>query len=111
VAAILKDAHGLRSSVARNNVYINPDLSPAAAALAYEARKKRRESKQKRTSHGSDAMRADYDDEDEVNLPFVVTRSSSRSAASVKAGITDQSLITGLTTITAEVIAETQLAA
>lgn len=102
-AAVLKDAHRLRSSVDHNKVYINPDLSPAAAAMAYEARKKRRESKLKRTSHGRDTTRAgDDEDEDEVNLPFVVTRSSSsRSAASVKAGSTDQSLVTGLTTTTA----------
>ena len=100
VATVLKDAHRLRS-VTHNNVYINPDLSLAAAALAYEARKKGRESKLNRTCHGRDARHAD---EDEVCLPFVVTRSSSsRSAAPAKAGSTDQSLITGRTTTTGEV--------
>jgi len=44
-AAILKDAPKLSQYVARN-VYINPDLSPDAAKLAYQARKLRRESRQ-----------------------------------------------------------------
>ena len=42
-AAMLNEAYKLRSSATAGNVYINPDLSPAAATLAYEARKKRRE--------------------------------------------------------------------
>jgi hypothetical protein len=101
VATVLKDAHRLRLSVTHNDVYINPDLSPAAAALAYEARKKRRESKLNRSNHGRNATHAD---EDEVSLAFVVTRSSSsRSAAPVKAGSTDKSLITARTTTTGEV--------
>jgi len=47
-AAALKDAPKLRSSVDRHvarNVYINPDLAPAAAKLADEARKNQRELK------------------------------------------------------------------
>ena len=47
-ATVLKDAPKLRSSVDRHvarNVYINPDLAPAAAKLVFEARKKRRELK------------------------------------------------------------------
>jgi len=46
-AAVLKDVPKLRSSVSQyiaRNVYINPDLLPDAAKLAYEARKLRRES-------------------------------------------------------------------
>lgn len=53
-AAVLKDAPKLRSSVDQHvarNVYINPDLAPAAAKLAYEARKKRRELKRRQQNN------------------------------------------------------------
>jgi len=53
-AAILKDAPKLRSSTIQHvahSVYINPDLAPEAAKLAYEARKKRRELKQRRENN------------------------------------------------------------
>jgi hypothetical protein len=59
-AAVLKDAPKLRSSVVQHvvcNVYINPDLAPAAAKLAYEARKKRRELK-RHHQQNSDAAKA-----------------------------------------------------
>jgi hypothetical protein len=78
--AVLRDARKLRSSSDTRNVFINPDLSPAAATLAYEARKKRRESKLKRPQPNSCIMKTAHDGE-EVNLPIIVTGSSSSRAA------------------------------
>lgn len=78
--AVLRDARKLRSSSDTRNVFINPDLSPAAAALAYEARKKRRDSKLKRPQPNNCIMEAAHDGE-EVNLPIIITGSLSSRAA------------------------------
>jgi len=62
-AALLKDASSLRhvdDEYIANNVFINADLSPTAAKLAYESRKKRREFRMRRaaagTTSGSDVV-------------------------------------------------------
>ena len=86
--AVLKDAHRLRATA--SNVFINPDLSPAAAKLAYEARKKRRELKQRQSNIR--VMDTAHDGE-EINLPIIVTRSSptlTRTADPVKTGSEDK---------------------
>ena len=43
--SLIQSAPLLRTSSNTKNIYINPDLSPAAAKLAYEQRKRRRESR------------------------------------------------------------------
>jgi len=53
--ALLRDAPGLRrvdDKYIAQNVFINADLSPSAAKLAYEARMKRRESQRRRAAAG-----------------------------------------------------------
>jgi hypothetical protein len=79
--AVLRDAHKLRSSSDTRRIFINPDLSPAAATLAYEARKKRREWKLKQQQPNSRVMETVHDVDVEVNFPLLVTRMSSPCAA------------------------------
>ena len=53
--ALLRDAPGLRrvdDKYIAQNVFINADLSPSAAKLAYETRMKRRESQRRRAAAG-----------------------------------------------------------
>jgi len=53
---LLKDAPSLRrvsDKYIADNVFINADLSPTAAKLAYESRKKRRESRMRRAAAGT----------------------------------------------------------
>jgi len=80
--AVLRDARKLQLAPDTRNVFINPDLSPAATTLAYEARKMRRESKLMRPQWNSRIMETAHDGE-EVNddLPITVTGSSSSRAA------------------------------
>jgi len=57
-AALLKDAPGLRrvnDKYIAQNVFINADLSPSAAKLAFETRKKRREAQKRRAAAGDRA--------------------------------------------------------
>ena len=54
-AELLRSARSLRNAenpVVRDSVYINPDLAPAAAKLAYEERQRRR---QRRSAAGGGA--------------------------------------------------------
>jgi hypothetical protein len=56
VAAVLKSARRLRDSddeYVANNVFINADLSPAAARLAFEARERRRQRNQHNYHHST----------------------------------------------------------
>jgi len=73
-------------------VFINPNLSPAAATPVYEARKKRRESKLKRAQPNSLILEMAHD------LPITVTGLSSSRAAdaviTVAAEFVDQPPIT-----------------
>jgi len=62
--AVSRDERKLRLAPDTSNVFINPDLSPAAATLAYEAWKKRRESKLKRPRPNSRIMETAHDGED-----------------------------------------------
>lgn len=56
--AVLRAAPSLRNSdeaYVAHSIFINPDLSRAAAQLAYEARKRRRDSRQQRVKHTGSA--------------------------------------------------------
>ena len=57
---LLQTASQLRNSAETAHIYINEDLSPAAAKLAFEARKARREAKERRQHQTRDNIVRDY---------------------------------------------------
>jgi len=82
-AALLEVAPSLRYSsdeFIAANVYINPDLSPSAAKLAYEARLKRREHRTRHSMPASHAKTAD------VNIPCDEQSTAASASAAVYKG-------------------------
>jgi hypothetical protein len=56
--SLIQSAPLLRHSSTTRHIYINADLSPAAAKLAFEARKSRREARSSRSSNGNSVKHA-----------------------------------------------------
>jgi len=94
-AAVLEVAPSLRhclNSYVSSNVFINADLSPSAAKLAFEARKRRRDNRKGRSAAaaattGGDAVAAAMDDTTSSDTP-------SQHSGGVLAADADQSTVT-----------------
>jgi len=84
-AALLRVAPALRQSedlYISTLVYINPDLSPTAAKLAYEKRQRRREARQQEQQQ----QHEEEQKQDEQNMELTTPSDNSTSAAAVSGG-------------------------